>query len=96
MHTGTLQFCVVKPLMAMIVIVLDANGQYDDSQLTFKGAYLYILIIYNISISVALYALIMFYAATRDSLKYVPTALGCAYISIVECVSITLLSNVCQ
>jgi len=33
------------------------------------GAYLYITIIYNISISLALYALLLFYHASKDLLK---------------------------
>jgi len=33
------------------------------------SAYLYIAIIYNISISLALYALLMFYCATKEQLQ---------------------------
>jgi len=33
------------------------------------GGYLYITVIYNISISLALYALFMFYCATRHQLR---------------------------
>jgi len=37
------------------------------------GGYLYITILYNVSISLALYALFMFYCATREQLQpYAP------------------------
>lgn len=33
-----------------------------------KGSYLYITIVYNVSVSLALYALLLFYEATKDLL----------------------------
>lgn len=65
---GCLQFCVVKPLTGIIVIVTNAFGKYEDGNLALDGGYLYVAIIYNISISIALIALVLFYAATRDLL----------------------------
>ncbi|KAF8821543.1 hypothetical protein IE077_001913 [Cardiosporidium cionae] len=53
-------FTLVKPLMSIVTIVCHANG-YDSS-------IVYIIIyelIYNISVFVALYALLLFYLATR-------------------------------
>jgi len=34
-----------------------------------KGGYLYITMVYNVSISLALYALFLFYFATKDLLR---------------------------
>eukprot|EP00039_Didymoeca_costata_P029650 m.25674 g.25674 ORF g.25674 m.25674 type:complete len:397 (+) comp7730_c0_seq1:304-1494(+) len=65
---GCLQFCVIKPLMALVTIITAALGAYDDGDLRPDGGYLYVAIVYNISISIALIALILFYAATRDLL----------------------------
>lgn len=66
---GTLQFCFVKPVMALIIIVLYANGDYDAGDLRPDGGYLYVAIVYNTSITIALFALVLFYAATSDLLS---------------------------
>lgn len=91
---ATLQFCLVKPLVAFIIIFLQAFGHYHDgdwrwainlstlyvnlysnmlmvfvsSFCSADGGYIYITIIYNISVSLALYGLYLFYFATRDLL----------------------------
>uniref|UniRef100_A0A8C6NSZ7 Transmembrane protein 184B n=1 Tax=Nothobranchius furzeri TaxID=105023 RepID=A0A8C6NSZ7_NOTFU len=65
---ATLQFCVVKPLMAMITVILQACGKYRDGDFNVASGYLYVTIIYNISVSLSLYALFLFYFATRELL----------------------------
>ncbi|CAG9835315.1 unnamed protein product [Diabrotica balteata] len=65
---ATLQFCLVKPIMAFIIIFLQAFGHYRDGDWSPDGGYLYITIIYNISVSLALYGLFLFYFATRELL----------------------------
>ncbi|XP_025909877.1 transmembrane protein 184A [Nothoprocta perdicaria] len=66
---ATLQFCIVKPLMAIITIILQAFGKYHDGDFNVHSGYLYITIIYNFSVSLALYALFLFYFATMDLLR---------------------------
>ncbi|XP_053708330.1 transmembrane protein 184A [Synchiropus splendidus] len=66
---ATLQFCVVKPIMAVITIILQAFGKYHDGDFNVNGGYLYITIIYNISVSLSLYALFLFFFATSDLLR---------------------------
>ncbi|XP_028332724.1 transmembrane protein 184ba [Gouania willdenowi] len=66
---ATLQFCVIKPLMAVITVILQAYGKYKDGDFNVAGGYLYVTIIYNISVSLSLYALFLFYFATRDLLS---------------------------
>ncbi|KAM9716454.1 transmembrane protein 184ba isoform 1-T1 [Menidia menidia] len=66
---ATLQFCVVKPLMAIITVILQANGKYKDGDFNVAGGYLYVTIVYNISVSLSLYALFLFYFATRELLS---------------------------
>nr|XP_025034597.1 transmembrane protein 184A isoform X1 [Pelodiscus sinensis]XP_025034600.1 transmembrane protein 184A isoform X1 [Pelodiscus sinensis]XP_025034602.1 transmembrane protein 184A isoform X1 [Pelodiscus sinensis]XP_025034603.1 transmembrane protein 184A isoform X1 [Pelodiscus sinensis] len=66
---ATLQFCIVKPLMAIVTIILQAFGKYHDGDFNIHSGYLYITIIYNFSVSMALYALFLFYFATRDLLR---------------------------
>ncbi|KAJ8389654.1 hypothetical protein AAFF_G00115300 [Aldrovandia affinis] len=66
---ATLQFCVVKPIMAIITILLQAFGKYHDGDFNVTGGYLYITIVYNLSVSLSLYALFLFYFATSDLLR---------------------------
>ncbi|XP_018594131.1 transmembrane protein 184B isoform X2 [Scleropages formosus] len=66
---ATLQFCVVKPLMAMVTVILQAFGKYRDGDFNVASGYLYVTIVYNISVSLSLYALFLFYFATRELLS---------------------------
>ncbi|XP_035826260.1 transmembrane protein 184B [Aplysia californica] len=66
---ATLQFCFIKPIMAILTLLLQAFGYYKDGNFSPASGYLYITIIYNISVSLALYALIMFYLATKELLS---------------------------
>ncbi|KAK0150274.1 Transmembrane protein 184B [Merluccius polli] len=66
---ATLQFCVVKPLMATVTVVLQAYGKYKDGDFNVAGGYLYVTIIYNVSVSLSLYALFLFFFATRQLLS---------------------------
>ena len=65
---ATIQFCFMKPIMAFVIIILHAFGHYHDGDWSPSNGYLYVTIIYNISISLALYGLFLFYYATRDLL----------------------------
>lgn len=55
--------------MAFITIWLQSYGYYHDGNFNPKQGYLYITLIYNVSISLALYALFLFYFATRELLR---------------------------
>lgn len=66
---ATLQFCVVKPLMTVLTIVLESYGKYSDGDWSPRSGYLYVTIVYNFSVSLSLLALVLFYHATRDMLK---------------------------
>lgn len=55
--------------MAFITIILQYFGKYQDGDWSPEGGYLYITIIYNISVSLALYSHLLFYFATRDLLQ---------------------------
>nr|CAG4643942.1 EOG090X05RX [Lepidurus arcticus] len=65
---ATLQFCAVKPIMAFITIILQSQGLYSDGDWSPNSGYLYTTLIYNVSITLALYALFLFYFATKDLL----------------------------
>ncbi|XP_008563439.1 PREDICTED: transmembrane protein 184A, partial [Galeopterus variegatus] len=66
---ATLQFCIVKPIMALTTIVLQAFGKYHDGDFNIHSGYLYVTLVYNASVSLALYALFLFYFATRELLR---------------------------
>ncbi|XP_054612147.1 transmembrane protein 184ba isoform X1 [Dunckerocampus dactyliophorus] len=66
---ATLQFCVVKPIMATVTVILQAYGKYKDGDFNVASGYLYVTIIYNISVSLSLYALFLFYFATRELIR---------------------------
>ncbi|VDK41701.1 unnamed protein product [Anisakis simplex] len=66
---ATLQFCIIKPIMATLTVILMMLGKYEDGNWSGEQGYLYITIVYNISISLALYGLFLFYTATRDLLS---------------------------
>jgi hypothetical protein len=58
---GTLQFTVVKPIFAVSNLAMLSVGRFDDPM------YQTILFtVYNISYTVALYSLLLFYFATRE------------------------------
>ena len=61
---GTIQFVVIKPIMACLTLILLANGKYYDS-----GYRIFELIVYNLSYSIALYCLVLWYFATKKILK---------------------------
>lgn len=65
---ATLQFCAVKPLMSILTLLLQATGHYKDGDWSLDSSYVYITMIYNISVSLALYGLYLFYQATKSLL----------------------------
>nr|CAB3267061.1 transmembrane protein 184B-like [Phallusia mammillata] len=66
---ATLQFCFVKPPLAIITLILQSENLYSDGDFSVSSGYLYVTIIYNISVSLALFALALFYYATKDMLN---------------------------
>jgi hypothetical protein len=65
---GCLQFVFIKPILSLLEIILYSQGQLGDGQINFLKGYVYILFVYNISYSLALYALWMFYIGAHDPL----------------------------
>lgn len=66
---ATLQFCAVKPLMSILTLFLQATHRYNDGDWSLNNSYIYITMIYNISVSLALYGLYLFYQATKGLLS---------------------------
>ncbi|XP_057311228.1 transmembrane protein 184B-like [Hydractinia symbiolongicarpus] len=66
---ATLQFCFMKPVMAAITLLLVSTGNYSDGDFRPDRGYLYITIVYNVSYTIALYGLFLFYTATKNLLS---------------------------
>nr|XP_031532726.1 transmembrane protein 184A [Vicugna pacos] len=58
-----------KPIRYLVTIVLQAFGKYHDGDFNVHSGYLYVTLIYNASVSLALYALFLFYFATKELLR---------------------------
>ncbi|KAH7351679.1 hypothetical protein KP509_19G009400 [Ceratopteris richardii] len=66
---GGLQFVILKPILVAVTFLLYSKKKYEDGNFSAKEGYLYITIIYTISYSLALYALVLFYVACKDLLR---------------------------
>jgi hypothetical protein len=65
---GVLQFALIKPVTAVLAIVLDRHDLYNEGEYSFKTGYLWITLINNFSITLSLYCLVLFYMATEERL----------------------------
>eukprot|EP00493_Phyllostaurus_siculus_P003521 UN03536 len=59
-----IQFVIVKPVMAVLSITLLLASEYEN-----PGYQAFMLTVYNLSYTFALYALLLFYLATSDMIK---------------------------
>jgi len=66
---GVMQFVVVRPLMAMIGAILWLAGVYTKGDLSLTKGYFYIEFINNVSVTWALYCLVIFYGALKRPLQ---------------------------
>lgn len=66
---GTLQFVLLKPILAAITIALHHEGKFREGSWGINSGYLWITLIYNVTYSWALFSLLLFYMGTRDLLK---------------------------
>eukprot|EP00730_Choanoeca_flexa_P014192 TRINITY_DN6114_c0_g1_i2.p1 TRINITY_DN6114_c0_g1~~TRINITY_DN6114_c0_g1_i2.p1 ORF type:complete len:395 (+),score=80.70 TRINITY_DN6114_c0_g1_i2:179-1363(+) len=64
-----LQFCFIKPATSLVTIILEAYGLFAEGDLDPSRGYLWCAILYNLSIFLAMLALLWFYKATADLLK---------------------------
>lgn len=66
---GILQYTWVKPLLALAGIIMKATGVYKEGYIGVTSGYFWESIIYNISITVCLYALAMFWVCMTHDLQ---------------------------
>ena len=66
---GVLQYVLLKFVSAIFIMILELNGWYKEGNFTWKGGYLYICFITNLSQCWAVYCLVFFYYATHTELS---------------------------
>ncbi|KAK4520532.1 uncharacterized protein ATC70_008045 [Mucor velutinosus] len=65
---GILQFVYVKPVLAIITMILKATGNYHEGQFTLTSSYFYLTFFYNLSVCLSLWCLMVFFYATKKDL----------------------------
>lgn len=66
---GILQYALLKPILAFISIIMKATDTYQEGYLGVSSGYLWTGIVYNISVTVCLYSLALFWVCMHDDLK---------------------------
>jgi len=66
---GILQYAYLKPLLALATIIMKATGTYQEGNISWSSGYFWSSFIYNISITVSLYALAMFWVCMSQDLQ---------------------------
>jgi len=66
---GILQYTWLKPLLALAAVIMKACGVYEEGYIGLKSGYFWSGIIYNISVTVSLYALGLFWVCMNKDLK---------------------------
>lgn len=66
---ATMQFVIMKPLMALFAIILQVNDAYDQGQFRLDKGYIYVSFFINLSVTYAFYYLVLFYYALEIPLR---------------------------
>lgn len=66
---GILQYAWLKPILAIAAIIMKATGSYQEGYISAKSGYFWSGIIYNISVTVSLYSLGLFWVCMHQDLK---------------------------
>lgn len=66
---GILQYAWMKPILALAAVVMKATGSYHEGDIKLNSGYFWSGIIYNISVTVSLYCLGLFWVCMNNDLK---------------------------
>ena len=69
MKRGILQYAYLKPVLATATIIFKLTDTYKEGYISLDSGYLWSGIVYNISITISLYALAMFWVCMSDDLQ---------------------------
>ncbi|KAJ5513609.1 hypothetical protein N7463_003161 [Penicillium fimorum] len=65
---GILQYAWLKPVLALASIIMKATDTYQEGYIGLSSGYLWTGIIYNVSVTISLYSLAMFWVCLHDDL----------------------------
>ncbi|KAE8393693.1 DUF300-domain-containing protein [Aspergillus alliaceus] len=65
---GILQYTWLKPILAIISIIMKATDSYQEGYLGLTSGYLWTGIVYNVSVTISLYSLAMFWVCLHNDL----------------------------
>ncbi len=66
---GILQYTWLKPILSVLTIVLKLTGTYHEGYIALNSGYLWLGIVYNLSVTLSLYSLAMFWVCMHQDLK---------------------------
>jgi hypothetical protein len=65
---GILQYAWLKPILALATVIMKATGIYKEGYIGVSSGYLWTGIVYNISVTLSLYSLGLFWVCMHDDL----------------------------
>jgi hypothetical protein len=66
---GILQYAWLKPILSFATIIMKATDTYQEGYLGLSSGYLWTGILYNVSVTLSLYSLAMFWVCMAEDLK---------------------------
>lgn len=66
---GILQYAWLKPLLAISTIAMKATDTYQEGYIGLNSGYFWSGIVYNLSVTISLYSLGMYWACMHEDLK---------------------------
>jgi hypothetical protein len=66
---GILQYTWLKPILSVLTIILKLTGTYHEGYIALNSGYLWLGILYNLSVTLSLYSLAMFWVCMNQDLK---------------------------
>ncbi|KAK8060451.1 hypothetical protein PG996_010381 [Apiospora saccharicola] len=65
---GILQYAWLKPILALAAVIMKATGTYQEGYIGLTSGYLWSGIVYNLSVTISLYALGLFWVCMHNDL----------------------------
>ncbi|QBZ56579.1 hypothetical protein PoMZ_01488 [Pyricularia oryzae] len=66
---GILQYAWLKPTLALAAVIMKATGTYKEGYLGLDSGYFWSGLVYNVSMTICLYCLALFWVCMHDDLK---------------------------
>ncbi|ORX95911.1 DUF300-domain-containing protein [Basidiobolus meristosporus CBS 931.73] len=66
---GILQYVYIKPVLAAATMILKLCNKFNEGDLSLTSGYFWVSFIYNLSVCLSLYCLVLFFMATKEDLK---------------------------